>query len=1687
MTNYLDELGTRRSAAARAAVLASTLVGVATLAVPSVQADPWTIDNVATLTYEAGGQAAEVTSNDVVVEVQVQRTPAVVEFLHYAPHRADGEWVWVTRSDFLSGTGQFVQMPPLAGGAGTSPDLTQPIPLVEATLYHRRQPIFLRLTDFDQNLNPFEAESVVVDLDVPETADRATVRLWETGPGTGVFTGYITSVAPADEAGAGTLAVVLGATVLVEYIDVADPTDADQNLARVDPFSRVFDSVTGAPIDGATITLLDDASGTPATVHDDDFRSQVPASLVSGTAVAGVGDPPAGGFRFPTVATGAYRYAITPPPGYQVLAVVDVDGLNQLPGAPFLLDEAASRGEPFAVNPGPSFAFDVPLAPIGAGLSLAKTVRQRQVGIGDVARFSVRVTHRGAPLTDPATLTDRLPVGLRLLAETVRVDGAPAVVLVDADGRAFQVTLPVLSGPQPVEVTYGAQVTGDATPGTATNRAIVASGPLASNVASATVHVEDDFRRDQSTIVGRVFESDCGAGTPGAGIAGVRVYLEDGTVSVTDERGRYHFAAAAPGGHVVQLDSVSLPPGVTPLLCDDNSRFAGRAWSRFVDLRAGGVWRADFRVEPAAPAAGQVEILLASRLDSATAHTTARGAVARRHLQDASLVVLLPEGGTVDAGAAPAAEAHRSEPLPAPAMPAFDAVWLEAQPDTNCWLWPEADHAPAIPRTKVVVQHAAGARPALRLNGQPVEAVFYDGASRSTDGRRAISRWSAVPLTDGDNRFVAVLRDSLGGLVRLDGSAYYAGQPVRVELVPEHSKLVADGRRVPVVALRFYDHRGRPARPGLIGTMEVMPPFRPLARGDRLAANALDPQVDGDVRYTIGHGGIALVDLEPTTESGQLTLRVPFEQRSQDVRAWLEPEGRDWVLVGFAEGTAGYQTVAGHQEALSHRALEEDLYEDGRVAFFARGRIRGSTLLTVAFDSARPAGNDPERLFREVDPDQIFTLYGDATGTGYDAPTAGKLYVKVERRQFLALFGDFDTGFEVTELARYARRLNGFNSRWTHSGVSLAAFASETASDFVRVELRPDGTSGRYFLGRTDLVENSEVLTLETRDRHRSERVLRSDTLVRNVDYSIDPLGGTVRFRQPIPTRDAGFNPITIVAEFETLDQESRGLRTGGRGQLALSGVTVGATALSEDYDQGADDLVGLDARLALGQGAALRGEVARSHRRGLGRADAYLAELTLQASRADALLYAREQGAEFGLGHQPGSERGLRKFGAEVAYEHDRHWGVDASAHRHRNLVTAAEQDAIEARLTARTNGALVRTGYRHLVDRPAVGRDTEAGQFLVGGELGPVGDRLRLRADHEHNLDDRAAADYPNRTWVAAGWTVVPPVVVTAEHEWVASDSVKVDATWLGVEATAWRGGAARARLRHRHGEFGPRVYANLGLRQDVPLGDHWSIDLALERGRTLLAAGPGAVTPVDEPTFGADEDYVAVSAGAARRGEHWSWTQRLEHRRGDAETKWGVTSGIYGEVRVGLSTATSVHMHRVGPTNQPAQTQGKVRMSWAARPVPARWIMVSRLEGELDRQVGVSSWKAVENLHVNWLASPRTQLESHWGLRWSEAQALGRWTALLGIGARHDLSPRFDLGVRATTHRQSGSGATRYQWGGSVGSRFVDNTWLELGYNVQGFDDPDFRAAGYSARGPYVTFRVKVDQASLRELLR
>ena len=111
-------------------------------------------------------------------------------------------------------------------------------------------------------------------------------------------------------------------------------------------------------------------------------------------------------------------------------------------------------------------------------------------------------------------------------------------------------------------------------------------------------------------------------------------------------------------------------------------------------------------------------------------------------------------------------------------------------------------------------------------------------------------------------------------------------------------------------------------------------------------------------------------------------------------------------------------------------------------------------------------------------------------------------------------------------------------------------------------------------------------------------------------------------------------------------------------------------------------------------------------------------------------------------------------------------------------------------------------------------------------------------------------------------------------------------------------------------------------------------------------------------------------------------------------------------------------------------------------------------------------------------------------HQGLKFV-AERIGdkRYTsssALFGGDLRFDLTDRLDLGVRASLVTGLDHDQLVYAFGPTLGFKFGERAWLGLGYNFQGYEDRDFADAGYAAQGPYLRFRLALDEDLLEGVM-
>jgi len=1743
------------------------------------------------------------------VTTVVQRTPSTITFLQYAPTDPSAVTATVPATAY-STTGVLNNPLPVQPVNAYSDAYTLPgtIPTVEATVYHGGQPLIIKLEDLDQNIDPAVVEQVWVRISCAETGGDELLLLTEDGADSGVFYGYVWTEITGDTARDGILAVTTGCTLTASYSDAADGQDVSVDAALTDPYGFVFDSVSGTLLNGAIVTLWDVALDAPANVFDDFGNPGYPATVTTG-------DPglnfPTGGFRFPLIEPGReYRLDIQPPVGHTAPSGIDGNTLRNRFGSQFLINDTASYGDPFFVNPGPAIHIDIPADPAATGLWLQKESGKQSVSAGDFLQYTLNLENLDGSNSAPGIiLEDRLPKGFRYQDDSLRINGRKAPdPEIQESGRMLIIPIGDMALSESVEVTYVVEIGAGAELGKAVNKAYgVDQFGNSSNQATAEVIVRDDFFRNETFLMGRVMIGTCEQlDTEMPGLVDARIYLEDGSYVLTDENGNYHFEGIDQGVHVVQLDLDTIPEQFEVVTCEDNTQFASRSHSQFVDLQGGTIWRTDFHLAQRQKARGEVHIELNSSIDEEIATFQIPVAVGQVPLDDLRLSVILPDGldtipgsskldegtisgperrgqlltyrlgdkpagwrGTVtvetrDNGRAhgemltkavltfnspeqnnqrtPMAEnllivkthednaenknldhAVRLEMVKAHSgpqatatigrrpgdeqvteagiksadkigtMPTYDTNWLaKAEPGLE-WLWPQEDTVPSIPSIKVAIKHPGQHKVTLLHEGQPVSPLTYEGTTTDSTSGLAVSRWRGVDVNLGDNNFTAIVTDHNGQQTeQLVRNVHYSYAPVNATFIPEQSRLLADGKNPIVIAVRLTDMENYPVQQGLVGEYSVDAPYVAEINHDEIDLNGYTNKP----KFKVGADGIARIVLAPTTRSGKATVSVPLEAGRATISTWVEAAPRDWILVGFAEGTAGYNALSGNDVSLEEAGIDEHYFDDGQVKFFAKGAIKGEWLLTMAYDSDKP-DLDGDSLYQVIDPDTYYPLYGDGTQQGYEASSASHLYVKLEREQFYALFGDMNTGLDQTELSRYNRTMNGFKSEMETENFTYTIFAANTKQAFVKDEILGDGTSGRYYLSESDLVINSEIVTIETRDRFHSERVLDTQTLARHTDYDIDYDDGSLFFKRPIPSRDERFDHIYIVVRYETQDSSEENINYGGRAAALLFNgrVEAGATYVHEENGNGDGDLYGTDVTVRLTPTTTLHAEAATtdtSHyddRSG----DAYLAEVTHDSNRVTGRAYYREQQEGFGLGQQNGTETGTRKYGLQGYYNLTPAFSLGGQAYHEDNLATSAERDVAEVTGNYSRNNFGIYSGVREAKDSFDNAEEQRSTQWMVGGNWATPDRRLNLRADYEQSLRGKNEnSDYPTLLTLGADYKLTQRISLFAEQEFTWGKDLDTDSTRAGLMVIPWKGADLHSTVEQQTNENGQRVFALFGLGQTWTVNQYWSFDANIDRSQMMKSRNEQLFNTNVPPAHGSDEDFTAVSFGSTYREARWTWWNRIETRHADSEDRYGISTSVVAEPQPGVAVAAKALAFITDAEGGARRTDGNIRLGMAYRPTASRWIVLERLDYYFDQEDHSASdydnWRIVNNLHANFKYDRKLQTSFYYGAKYVrdsyDSGTYSGYTDLFASETRYNIHKQWDIGAHGSMLHSWNSHNFQYGLGADIGFSPVTNTWISLGYNVFGFEDDDFSDANYTAKGIYIRFRVKFDQQSVRE---
>ena len=1086
---------------------------------------------------------------------------------------------------------------------------TRPISVLTAG-----QPFYVSFSASRCNLDPLRAETQQITVSSTLAGDTESFVATETGLNSGEF--HIEPLVPTTDAlrtplarGDGRLSVRPNDRLTVS-VSGCGATLLQASLL-VDPFGVVFDSKTSAPVAGAVVTLID-VTGAGNGGHPDGLARVFLADGV--TAAPSVLTTGADGHhQFPLVAPSIYRLRVVPPATYAFPSTL---AASLLPPER-VVDPAGSYGSTFTITAlSEPVHLDVPLdADPRAGFFIQKTASRKTVELGEFVDYQIKVKNLTGQLLGRIRVTDNLPAGFAYLQGSTRLDGTSAATtrfdgsaLPDPEGNvgpALVFNIGSINDGAVLTLSYRVRVGPGALRGDGINRAqATTAGPLPklSNESRATVQVLPGVFSERGFLLGNVY-ADCNNnrerddGEPG--IAGVRLFLEDGTFVTTDRLGRYSLYGLKPQTHVLKLDRTSLPFSVGPngdaqlaLLANRN---AGDAGSRFVDMKNGELQRADFAVAGCSDA---VRLAIAAR-----AETVARADQNTETARDARLAAdprlppvtdpkALPASGVVGAGNLPPTPPATAAGAPLRSNKAGAAqASAQASARPAAWAAPTAptlsdeamaalDNSPAIlspitaqvlgyAQTTVSVKGALGAELKLRVNGVELPATRI-GRLRSLESKALqVADYVGVDLKPGLNTLelvqTASTKTSPAPEVKAGSHTITVTAPgtlAKLRLSAPTQALSADGRTLVRVTIEPLDAAG-------VSVTSPTPVTLNASRG-RWQTRDIDPDEPGVQVFV--EGGVLVAELEAPNEPGDVLVQAASGNTRAQLKLGFNAELRPLIAAGVVEGVFNLRRLsnASIQPARAQDGFEQALqtaatrFDNGRAdagaraALFLKGKVLGDTLLTLAYDSDK---DTRERLFRDIQPGEFYPVYGDESVKGFDAQSTGRLYVRLDRGRSYVLYGDFNTQTEPRlsaeigsaaplderRLGQYNRSLNGTRAHIESDdgSRSLTAFAAQTSSRQVIDELPALGTSGPYRLSRAPFVENSEKVELLTRDRSQSSLVLRSVPLARFVDYEIETLSGGILLKAPLPSLDAGFNPNSLRVTYE-VDQGGAKSWVGG-------------------------------------------------------------------------------------------------------------------------------------------------------------------------------------------------------------------------------------------------------------------------------------------------------------------------------------------------------------------------------------------------------------------------------------------------------------------------------------------------------------------------------------------------------------
>ena len=1593
--------------------------------------------------------------------------------------------------------------------------------------------VYVRSDAAQCNVNPTIIETYTVILKSAITGDLESFIATETGVNTGVFIIIpnvpLSNVASAIITGNGVLSITKNDMVTANMVGCGS-TQINANLL-IDPGGVVYDSRSNAPVTGANVTLINVATGSPAIVFQADGVTLAPSTVLTGAD---------GRYQFPNVAPGTYRFAVVPPAGFSFPSQF---APNILPPTRST-DATGSYGGNFIVSlaTGP-VNIDVPLdASALADLFIEKTASRSTVELGEYVDYSVNIKNSSGQLLGQIFLFDYLPAGFSYVPNSMRINGAkqtlntPPLPLSEPDGGVgpnLVFHAGAINDGTTLTLTYRLRVGVGALQGNGVNTAqatttLNTAGPLGkiSNIATATVKVLPGVFSDRGFIVGKVF-ADCNTSkiqdVGELGVPGVRLYMEDGTYIITDNEGKFSFYNIRAQTHVLKLDSTTLPQdAVLEELDFRNGKDAG---SRFVDMKSGQLLKANFAIAGCLPNIleeinSRVKLNIATPESQSAVEALFRAnsdiqIIDEKALPASGIVRALPASGTVptngvvnthqtsDTVSSESAEKITLKSV-VPAKTASKVLDLDTLLPTldNSLqiLSPTTKQIIGSSQTNVIVKGSNVGGLNLRVNGLNISEARVGRKSVLELTQAQAWEYIGVDLKSGINTLEAEQLDG-AGIVRGQVSIQITA-PGKIKHINIHlpkDGVPADGKTVTKIGITITDDAGVVVRARVPITLQSAAGNWQIEDLDKLEPGVQTFVENGEIEVSL------VSPLDPTEAE---ILVSAGDIKAQALLKFL-PELRPMIAVGVVEGAINLHNLSTKslQPTRAHDGFEQELRHfsrtsaDGklaagaRAALFLKGKVKGDYLLTLAYDSEK---TEKDRLFRDIQPDEFYPVYGDDSVKGYDAQSTGMLYVRVDKGSSYILYGDFTTQSQARfdqmspQLSQYNRSLNGVRSHYENNKVSGNGFASHGTSSRVTDEFPAKGVSGYYSLTKKDIIPNSEKVEIVTRNRNQPAVIIKTQQLTRFTDYEIESLNGRILFRTPIPSLDADFNLNSIRVNYEVDQGGEQFWVYGVDAQVKVTEqIEVGGTYIHDENPQDTFTLKGANVIVKLAEKTLISAEVAQTDTLISGKGNGARIELKHESADWLTSAFAGKTGTKF---DNPNAllNKGRSEAGAKTSYKLDELTRIKAEAIRSEDGTNSGYRDGALVSVEHNFTQTLIgEAGMRYNKESSVAADNTTLGAANPGEQLtariklsGQVPNltKLTMFGEYEQAVDDAdrkvAALGGEYRLFEQSKLYFKHEFISSLGNQYTLNNYQQRNATVFGIDSEYMKEGHLFSEYRQRNSLTGREAEAAIGLRNQWNLADGLRLQTGFERiasvnGSTLEST---AVTGAIEYTANPD----------------WKGTARLEYRIDGTSNNILNTLGLAYKLDKEWTllgrNAISLQSNKAGGD----RNEDRFQLGVAYRDSETnRWDGLGRYEFRYAKDnTGVLATQRTAHIvstHLNFQPEADLTFAGRYAGKYVLEDTNGinshNITHLLGGRVDYDFKHDWTAGVNTSVMFNGSFGSRQYAVGAELGYLATKNLWVSAGYNLFGFRDDELAGEDYTNKGLFLRLRYKFDESVLK----